>query len=76
MIPSTVRMIKQPLSTNVEAIGYETNTKTLFVQYKRTRATYAYEGVPKSTFDNSRSYSSISTWINNEIKGVYNYKKL
>ena len=61
-------------SSNIEAIGYDPNAQELFVQFL-SGATYVYHGVPQEIYDNLMASPSQGSYLNREIKGVFDYTK-
>ena len=58
-------------SSNVVSIGYENNN--LYVNYKS--GTYKYENVDKSIYESLLTSDSKGKFMNEHIKGRYNYSK-
>ena len=59
-------------SSNVKAVGFEDNK--LFVEYPG--GTYVYEGVDKALYEKLLSAVSVGHFMNEEIKGRFNYSKI
>ena len=62
-------------SSNVEAIGYDTETRELHVRFI-TSGTYVYFDVEEWVFDEFLHSDSKGTYLDQNIKGVYSYEKL
>lgn len=62
----------EPVESNqVGAIGYDSATQTLAVQFKRgARAIYHYPGVTRETFDAFKGAESIGTFFGQHIKAL------
>lgn len=62
----------QPVESNqVGAIGYDPDTKTLAVQFKRgARAIYHYPGVEPETFEAFKGAESIGTYFGQHLKAL------
>lgn len=60
-------------SSNVEAIGHDGDA--LHVQFKGDK-TYAYAGVPESTFHAARSAESVGGFVSRNILGKYEHSKI
>lgn len=59
-------------SSNVVSVGHDGTN--LYVKYKS--GTYVYENVDKSTYDSLLSSDSKGHYMNENIKGRYNYSKV
>lgn len=62
----------EPVESNqVGAIGYDDDTQTLAVQFKRgARAIYHYAGVTRETFEAFKGAESIGTYFGQHIKAL------
>lgn len=60
-------------SSNIKALGYDADTKTLSVQFHNGRV-YSYTGVPQGEYDNLLNAGSIGSYFANNIKNVYAIK--
>lgn len=63
-------------SSNIEAIGYDTNTQQLHVRFLKSGATYVYYDVEEWRFEEFRQTGSKGGYLNQHIKGVYDYSRL
>lgn len=63
-------------SSNVEAIGYDSDSRQLHVRFLKSGATYVYYDVEEWRFDEFRQAESKGTYLNGDIKGVYDYSRL
>ena len=61
-------------SSNVEAIGYDPDTQELYVQFIKSGG-YVYLDVEEWVFDEFLQAESKGQYLNQNIKGVYNYQK-
>jgi hypothetical protein len=61
-------------STNVAAVGYDTDDQTVYVQFVNG-STYAYKGVPEHEFENLRGAASVGAYLNRNFKNVYPYER-
>jgi hypothetical protein len=61
-------------SSTIEAIGYESNSEELHVQFL-SGGYYIYFGVPCSVYDEFSSAPSKGGYFHANIKGVYPYAK-
>lgn len=61
-------------SSNVEAVGYDDETNELHVQFL-SGGYYIYYDVPRDIFDNLMLSPSIGSFLNREVKNVYQFTK-
>lgn len=61
-------------SSNIEAIGYDQESRELHVQFV-SGARYVYQEVPPQVFDGLMAAGSKGSFLNREVKGVYRYTK-
>lgn len=66
---------KQVYSTNVSEISYDEESQEMTVRFQKG-ASYAYEGVDEQTALDMANAASVTQFLNSEIKGRYNYRKL
>lgn len=62
-------------SSNVAAVGYDDETKTLQVQFKGGE-TYNYFGVPQELYDNLLNAESVGGFLNTYIKPHFRMEKV
>jgi len=62
-------------SSNVESIGYESNTQTLEVEFKNGNI-YQYFDVPEAIYDAMAKAESAGRFLIDNIKGVYRYARV
>jgi len=62
-------------SSNVKAVGYDEDTKTLRVEFLKG-GVYDYIGVPESEHSALMSSSSVGSYIARNIKGKYESRKV
>ena len=62
-------------SSNIERIGYDTNSSTLRIEFKSNR-TYDYSNVPENVFNELRSASSVGSYHAKNIKNSYSYNEI
>lgn len=63
-------------SSNVEAIGYESDTQTLYVRFLNSGDTYVYYNVAQWVFSEFMQADSKGRYLNTNIKGRHDYDKL
>lgn len=61
-------------SSNIEAIGYDEDNQELHVRFL-SGACYIYNGVPRQIFDDLMEAPSKGSFLNRQIKVVYQYTK-
>ena len=67
-------IFKSVESSNIESVGYDDTTSSMYVKYKS--GTYKYDGVDKSVFESLLTSTSKGKFMNENIKGQYNYSKV
>lgn len=60
-------------SSNLNSVGYENGT--LYVRFNNG-SLYAYSGVPESIYRGLMSASSHGSYLAQNVKGVYPYKRI
>lgn len=60
-------------SSQINAIGYDNETKTLFVEFSSGK-TYMYENVPIRIFNNLSIATSPGSYFNTMVRGKYEYE--
>jgi hypothetical protein len=63
------------ISSNLESVGYDTNSKTLEIAFIGG-GIYQYFAVPYSVFSALMNATSKGTYFANSIKNVYRYQKV
>ena len=61
-------------SSNIESIGYDDDTQELHVQFLSS-GHYIYRDVPREIFDDLMNAPSKGSFLNREVKGVYQFTK-
>jgi hypothetical protein len=64
------------VSSNIEAIGYDTQTRELHVRFLKSGATYVYYEVEAWVFEELTRADSKGSYLNRMIKGKYQHGKL
>ena len=67
-------IFKSVESSNIESVGYDDTTSSMYVKYKS--GTYKYDGVEKSVFESLLTSTSKGKFMNENIKGQYNYSRV
>lgn len=63
-------------SSNIEAIGYDTATQELHVRFLKSGETYVYYSVEEWVFNEIMQADSKGIYLNDNIKGRYEYGKI
>lgn len=58
-------------SSNVDILGYDRDSETLYVEFHSSPNVYAYSGVKESTFDMLVNADSVGSFYARHIKGTY-----
>jgi hypothetical protein len=61
-------------SSNIEAVGYDDDTQELYVKFL-SGGYYIYHDVPPGIFNELLYAPSKGSYMNREIKGVYQFTK-
>ena len=61
-------------SSNIEAIGYDDDAQELHVQFL-SGGYYIYHEVPRQIFDDLMLAPSKGSFLNREVKGVYQFTR-
>ena len=62
-------------SSNVAAVGYDENSRTLYVRFLN-QSLYMYKGVPKNEFENLKNAPSVGSYLHRNFKNVYPYERI
>lgn len=62
-------------SSNIAMIGYDDETEELHVKFN-SGAEYVYNDVPEEVFEEFLSADSKGQYLNEHIKGKYQYRKV
>lgn len=63
------------ISSNLVAVGYDADNKTLYVTFKNG-ATYAYSGVPEPTYQALLGAESLGSFFHTTIRSEFPYTKM
>ena len=61
-------------SSNIISVGYDETTSSLYVNYPS--GTYKYDDVDKSVYESLLTSPSKGRFMNENIKGQYNYSRV
>lgn len=62
-------------STNIKAIGHDSKTKNLVVEFLNNRS-YLYTNVPRETFRSFLKSKSKGKYFSAKIKGVFSFTQI
>lgn len=65
----------QVSSSNVAAVGYDANEKTVYVRFLN-QSLYIYKGVPENEFNNLKKAASVGSYLHRNFKNVYPYARI
>lgn len=58
-------------SSNIDIVGYDAKSETLYVEFHSSGTVYSYAGVKESTFDMLVNADSVGSFYARHIKGTY-----
>jgi hypothetical protein len=61
-------------SSQVVSFGYDAKSKILEVEFQRS-AVYQYANVPEEVYQGMINAPSAGSYLNQKIKGIYDYKR-
>lgn len=61
-------------SSNILSVGYDETTSSMYVKY--LSGTYKYDNVKKSTYESLLTSPSKGRFMNQNIRGQYNYSRV
>ncbi len=74
----TVQMIevKNPESSNIHSIGYDTATSRLFIRFRDGMRLYRYEKVSSTVWKDFQAAKNKNSFFLEEIKGYFDYEEI
>lgn len=63
-------------SSNIEAVGYDSDSQELHVRFLKSGETYVYYNVDEWVFQDLMRADSKGAYLNTNIKDQYQYSKL
>ena len=69
-------LLRRVESTSVDAIGYDPDTRRLYIRFVGSRRAYVYYNVGQTVFDALIAADSKGRFVNREIKDAYAYRRL
>lgn len=67
----TTPELEPVVSSNIAAVGYDKESRTMFVQYKGRDTVYEHPGVPLLTYETMMIAESIGSYYARNIKKTY-----
>ena len=68
--------IERIQSSSVDAIGYDPSGGKLYVRFIGSGHAYVYRGVPEAVYRSLMCAESKGRFVNQRIKGAYEYRRL
>ena len=75
-MPDSLPRIQRIQSSSVDAIGYDPEGGRLYVRFIGSGHAYVYRGVPEAVYDSLMRAESKGRFVNDRIKGAYEYRRL
>ena len=75
-MPESLPTIRRVDSSSVEAIGYDPATAKLYLRFRGSGNAYVYTDVPPAVYASLMAADSIGRFVNAEIKGTYDFRRL
>lgn len=63
-------------STNIYSVGYNADTQTLKVKFKVSGQVYEYLNVPQTLYEGLMASESKGKYINDNIRSLFNYRRV
>lgn len=63
-------------SSSIDSVGYDPDTRRLFVRFLESGNAYVYAEVPERVFNELLASNSKGRYFNDEIKGAFAYRRL
>lgn len=60
-------------SSQIDSVGYDPESKSLFVIFKPKMIEYKYSDVPEEVYKGLLAAESAGKYLNSEVKGKYNF---
>lgn len=75
-MPDSLPSIQRIQSSSVDAIGYDPASGKLYARFVGSGHAYVYRGVPGTVYQSLRGAESKGRFVNERIKGAYEYRRL
>ena len=62
-------------SSNIESVGYDSQTEQLFIRFRQSGGLYVYFGVPSAIFKELMQAPSKGSYLNRVIRNSYAFKR-
>lgn len=63
-------------SSSIDSVGYDPDSRRLFVRFVESGNAYVYSNVPKRVFDELLASNSKGRYFNEQIRGAFVYRRL
>lgn len=63
-------------SSSIDSVGYDPDTRRLFVRFLESGNAYVYSEVPERVFNDLLASNSKGRYFNEMIKGAFVYRRL
>lgn len=71
-----LRLLQPVDSSNLESIGHDADTRTLYVRFLSSGSIYAYFGVDREVFEKLQRAESKGGYFNSMIRGAFPFEQL
>lgn len=75
-MPDELPRLQRVESSSIDAVGYDPDSRRLFVRFLGSGHAYVYYDVSQSVFDGLLAADSKGRFLNSEIKGAFDYRRL
>ncbi|MCY3811386.1 MAG: KTSC domain-containing protein [Gammaproteobacteria bacterium] len=75
-MPDSLPSIQRIQSSSVDAIGYDPASGKLYVRFIGSGHAYVYRDVPETVYQSLMGAESKGRFVNERIKGAYEYRRL
>ena len=73
---AVLRLLRPVDSSNLESIGHDADTRTLYVRFLSTGRIYAYFNVDREVFEKLQRAESKGGYFNSMIRGAFPFEQL
>ena len=73
---AVLRLLQPVDSSNLESIGHDADTRTLYVRFLSTGRVYAYFDVNREVFDELQCAESKGRYFNSMIRDAFPFEQL
>ena len=69
-------VMKDVYSSNIDSVGFDEKINELYVRFKGAKSVYIYSEVPAVTYSNLMAADSLGSWLHNNIKNKFKFRKV